>query len=379
MDFVVQAVCSNGCAAVLLITLLLNYGRKHNAKEDSFGLFIWMIVSNLLQCVVETATVVIDGRLFSGAVSLATVLNAFLFANTSFFSWMWALYADAKIRYDKPTKTVWTYLQSLPALFIVGCSVHNLFTPVFFRITQENIYQRMGIYLVAYGVTYFYLIMGTVKIYIHRKRAEKFTFLPVFTFLLPVCLASVVQYLVPGISLMWAGSAVGLASAYMSLLDESASTDKLSGLFSRQYLNRFLNTLPTRVRDTRHLVGIMLDVDDFKAINDTYGHLMGDNAIAGAGYILRKAIPGRRMIFRYAGDEFVVILPLEDLTELTPIIERIHMETAHYLEKHEQPYRLHFSVGYTAYVPGENPNEFLARMDTEMYKNKKANRCLPKE
>ncbi len=375
MKYVLQAICTNGCASVLLITLLLNYGRKHNNRNKESTLFVVMLISNLFQCIVETITVIIDGEMFAGAIPLATALNAFLFMNNIVFAYLWFLYADVKINYGNRRKHAWEKLTFIPALLIVICSVINLFTPVFFKITDQNLYERVGIYLLAYVVTYGYLIAGTANIYIHRKRREKFTFLPVFTFLLPVCLASVIQYCVQGVSLMWAGAAVGLSSAYMSLLEEGALTDKLSGLFLRHYLNQFLTTLPNKAKEANYLLGIMLDVDDFKAINDNFGHLVGDDAIAGTGHILRKALPENRFVFRYAGDEFVVITPIDDLSEIDPIIAKIHSEAERYGKKHEKPYDLHFSIGYTTYIAGENPNTFLDRMDSEMYKVKKnANR-----
>ncbi len=374
MKYVLQAICTNGCASVLLITLLLNYGRKHNNRNKESTLFVVMLISNLFQCIVETITVIIDGEMFAGAIPLATALNAFLFMNNIVFAYLWFLYADVKINYGSRRKNAWEKLTFIPALFIVICSVINLFTPVFFKITDRNLYERVGVYLLAYVVTYGYLIAGTANIYIHRKRREKFTFLPVFTFLLPVCLASVIQYCVQGVSLMWAGAAIGLSSAYMSLLEEGALTDKLSGVFSRHYLNQYLNYLPSKAKDSKYLLGIMLDVDDFKSINDTFGHLIGDDAISASGHVLRKALPVDRTIFRYAGDEFVVILPINDMAEVDGIIKRIHEETEKYQLKYEKPYHLHFSLGYTAYIAGENPNAFVARMDAEMYKNKKSNK-----
>ncbi len=374
MSYILQAVATNGCAVVLLVTLLLNYGKKHSSRTKESKLFMLMIVSNLLQCVLETISVIIDKRLFPGAIPIATLINSLLFMNNIVFSYFWALYADVKISYENNSSTTMDKIKFLPALAIIICAFINLFTPVFFRITEENEYQRVGIYLVSYAVTYFYLILGTVNIYLHRKRTEKFTFLPVFTFLLPVCLASIVQYFVPGISLLWAGAAVGLSSAYMSLLEEGALTDKLSGLFSRHYLNQFLTTLPSRARDSKYILGIMMDVDDFKSINDTYGHLMGDDAIVSSGQILRKALPQNRIIFRYAGDEFVAIIPIEDTSEIEAIITKINYETEKHRTRSEKPYKLSFSLGHTTYKPGENPNTFLDRMDAEMYKNKKLNK-----
>ncbi len=368
-----QAICTNMMAIVLLVTLVINYRRKHYDKRKEYSCFTWMLISNLVQCVVEATTIVLDGLMFPGAVSLCTVLNAVLFTNNIIFSYLWSVYANYRVRFDMKQHPVWRIVRTLPAVCIILGSIANLWTPVFFSVSESNVYGRnMPLCILPIIVTYFYLFLGTATIYIYRKKTDTSNFIPVFTFLFPVCLASVVQFILPpGISLLWAGAAVGLCSAYMSLLDESASMDKLSGLFSRHYLNQYLTTLPNEARGNKQILGIMLDVDDFKSINDTHGHLVGDDAIMAVGHILRKAVPENRMIFRYAGDEFVIIMPIASQDEIENIIAKIHNITEYYNLTKNKPYKIRFSVGYTLYVPGEDGLPFIDRMDAEMYKIKK--------
>ncbi len=373
-NYIAQAVSANGIGAFLLVSLLLNYGRKHQDAGESNKLFKWMLITNLMQCIVEPVTLIIDGKMFAGAIEIATLLNAFLYMNNIIFSVLWAFYADAKVRRGKPGNRTVRILMLIPAAVIVTAAMVNLLTPVFFRITQDNVYERTWGFIPAYVLTYFYLLMGTLTIYLHRKKTEQYNFMPVFTFLFPVLTASVIQFLVPGISLIWVGAAIGLTSAYMSLLDESALTDRLSGLFSRHYFNMYLSRLPSRFKEGKPLVGMMLDVDDFKRINDAHGHLTGDDAIMAVGHILRRAIEADHMIFRYAGDEFVVIMPLERESDVNNIVARIHNESEHFNLTQQKPYKIRFSVGYTFLRAGDDPNAFVARMDEEMYRNKKKNK-----
>ncbi len=273
---------------------------------------------------------------------------------------------------EKISKVV-KIIKLIPAAIIVICAIVNLFVPVFFSITEHNVYVREGMFLVAYIFTYLYLIVGTAIVCMHRKTTEKYNFLPVFTFLFPVVIASVIQFLVQGVSLLWAGAAIGLTSAYMSLLDESSVTDKLSGLYSRHYLNQYLQILSSKTKDTK-MLGLMLDIDNFKSINDTYGHLVGDEAIVNAGKIVRRAINTEKIVFRFAGDEFVVIMPINSEKEIPRIISRIHNITEHFNLNNDNPYNLHFSIGYAMYIQGESPDDFFRRMDMEMYQDKKKNK-----
>ncbi len=373
MNNIVQAICTNGVSAVLLFSLILNYVRKDHDRKKENTLFLTMLFINLAQCIIETVTLIIDGMDFNGAVILAKILNAALFANNIIFAFHWSLYADTKVGYDKKVRSSMRIIKQIPAFFIVCGAIVNIFHPVFFSVSEDNIYRREWGFTFAFVITYVYLILGTVVICLHRKKMERYNFLPVFTFLFPVFGASLIQYLVPGISLLWAGSAIGLTSAYMSLLDENSVTDKLSGLYSRHYMNQYLSILPNKAKDSKQkFLGLMLDIDGFKQINDKYGHLVGDDAIVTAAKILKRAVTTEKIVFRFAGDEFVVIMPIHSEAEIPKIIAKIHNITEHFNLNYDKQYVLRFSVGYAVYDVSETPISFLERMDAEMYKDKRS-------
>ncbi len=74
-------------------------------------------------------------------------------------------------------------------------------------------------------------------------------------------------------------------------------------MYSRHQLNQYLLRHAGRI-GTKRLAGLLLDIDDFKSINDRFGHLTGDDAIANVGTLLRQSVLGIGQVFRYAGDEF---------------------------------------------------------------------------
>ncbi|WP_435171694.1 GGDEF domain-containing response regulator [Paenibacillus glycanilyticus] len=93
-------------------------------------------------------------------------------------------------------------------------------------------------------------------------------------------------------------------------LSERANTDALTGLYNRMYLNELL--LESSVSLADYGAMLMIDMDNFKYINDTFGHLVGDQVLQEIASIIQKAIsPENDLAFRFGGDEFLVLLQQE--------------------------------------------------------------------
>ncbi len=366
----VQAVCANGIGVVILLSLLLNLRGKYDKKKEEHFIFTLMLTVNILQCVIESCAIVLDGRMFQGSVSLCKVLNAFLYMNNIIFAILWVIYADLRLRRFSKRKTHQYALIFIPGAIIIVGAIVNIFTPIFFEVTAQNIYIRNApwVYL-PYLVTYFYLVWGTFAAYVIRRKKDKYVFLPAFTFLFPVVLGSILQLFFAGTSFLWIGAAIGLMSAYMSLQDERAAVDPLSGVFTRHYMHQYLDGLCKKAVAPVRISGIMLDIDKFKAINDQYGHLVGDEVIHKFGKILKRGVNGEGTVFRYAGDEFVVIVTNCDKEGMNRIVDSIYAELDKVNEEGNE-YKIACSLGFATHVQGESPNHFLKRMDDAMYTNK---------
>ncbi len=374
MNYQLQVITSNGIAVFLLVSLLINMRGRDKRSKDDVRAFVAMLLVNLFQAAAETAAIFIDGRIFPGAITLSTLLNAMLFAGNVIFVTLWSIYADLRTRRPLSRRRALRLLRFMPAALVVLGAAVNLFTPVFFRITEENIYVRCGLYPLTFAVAYFYIFMGVAVAYGfgRRQNMNRYVFLPAVSFVAPVVAASVLQVLMPGSSFLWAGAALGLCAAYVSLLDERASVDALSGTFTRHFLNQRLTALPGQSFNRKLMAGIMLDIDHFKAINDTYGHLMGDDAISNVGRLLRNACEGdSATVYRYAGDEFTILLAFEDDSAISNTIAAINAQVDAFNARAEKPYVLSFSMGHTVYAPGESVSDFVKRMDDAMYEAKR--------
>lgn len=156
----------------------------------------------------------------------------------------------------------------------------------------------------------------------------------------------------------------------MAEIQRLAVTDSLTGLYNRHKLNEVLETEVERARRYgRPLSLLMIDLDDLKRINDTHGHLAGDEVLKSLARIIRSRLRRVDIATRFGGDEFVIILPEADLNEARTVADRICQDGRN-LRYQDQ--RVSFSIGVVEYQPDINtPEEFLHAADQALYKAKR--------
>lgn len=145
--------------------------------------------------------------------------------------------------------------------------------------------------------------------------------------------------------------------------------DPLTGLLNRRAFDEEIN----RLKDKIPFSIIYLDIDDFKIINDTYGHTIGDEVLKEIGEILNNFIRKDTKAFRLGGEEFAILLPEVDDKNSYKIAERIRKVIEnHNIRKDDKIISYTASFGITTFKKGENVDELLKRADEAMYKAKKS-------
>ncbi len=147
-------------------------------------------------------------------------------------------------------------------------------------------------------------------------------------------------------------------------------TDKLTQLYNRHYLEQaFERMIFFKGRAGPKLALIMLDIDDFKSINDRYGHGIGDDVLKVIARILERNTRENDIVARLGGEEFEILLPNTDFDTALIFAERIRSA----LEKHEQKLvpRVTASIGVTIFQDGDSIKSLRLRADTAVYKAKR--------
>jgi len=154
------------------------------------------------------------------------------------------------------------------------------------------------------------------------------------------------------------------------ILRELAMIDSLTGLYNRRFAEqRLASEVARSARKGHPLTIVLLDLNGFKYINDTYGHAAGDSALQAFATALNQAIRSGDLAVRMGGDEFLLILPECNLTQLRLVLERIGGIE---IFCHGQKVPVRYSAGWKEYAPGDKPDSMLAAADEALYANKRA-------
>lgn len=172
--------------------------------------------------------------------------------------------------------------------------------------------------------------------------------------------------------------------AYQSRISQMIHVDELTGLLTKRSLFRALETELIRAQRYSHPVAVlMMDLDHFKQVNDTYGHLVGSSCLADVGQLIRESTRETDVSGRYGGEEFVTFLPESNQAAAMIVAERVRaaMERREF-RYGETVYHVRISIGIAVWpTDGKDVESLVRAADSALYraKNEGRNRCVAYE
>jgi diguanylate cyclase (GGDEF)-like protein len=359
-----------------LIILAFIYGNARNKLENVFTshrIFLAMVQTNIVLILSDIGAWIFDG--LTGHyyyLLLNKVFNLSLFVVEPITGTLWILYILYQVKHNE--KQLKTLKYVLVTLFTINgvISIASLHTGWFFYVSNNNVYSRGSIYLIHIVYCYILLIYSMYYVYKHRKIIEKRYYYSMLVFILPITVGATIQIIFFGWALAWSGMTVSLLIIYFNIQDNSLNTDYLTGVFNRRQLDNYLRIKIKNSTEAKTFSAILIDLDGFKKINDTYGHDVGDEAIKNAAQIIKCSLRRDDFVARYGGDEFFVILDSGDKAALEAAVTRLKSDVVKFNRASEKQYKLSFAIGHAVYdyKSKMKSDDFFKYVDSLMYSNK---------
>lgn len=364
--------------SILILIILLHQACKHT--DNGFlphRLFRFLIYGDMIVLFVDIFSR-FDGYPETYYAPLNAMGNYAIFLLGFTLPSLWLLYAHYQVfRDEKRTRKLYLPLGILNAV--------NMFTIVisqfygwFYYIDAGNIYHR-GPYFIVIPCIVIVLMLGTlVMILVNRVRIEKRHFFALVFYSIPPFASVFFQVKYYGVSLMPNSIVLSLLIVFFSIQNRNLNTDFLTGVYNRKMLETHLKECISKSSDKESFSAIMLDLNDFKQINDTFGHDLGDDALITFTGLLRTCLQPVDFVARFGGDEFYVILELSDTSALEDVTQRILHRIDQYNQHSLKPYKLGVSMGYAVYEHASqmSAEAFQKKIDQLLYESKRVNKEL---
>jgi diguanylate cyclase (GGDEF)-like protein len=254
----------------------------------------------------------------------------------------------------------------------------SLFTGSLFSVDEGNHYFRGPLFpvfaVVQYGLVAF--ILGHVVR--NGKMVNRRVFISLLAYPLPMLAAAVLQMAFYGLILIWPTMTLFLVVAAFNIENRRAKTDYLTGTANRRSLDEELERRIEFSRQGRTLCGLMLDIDDFKGINDRFGHEAGDRALEDVANILLSSVRVNDHVARMGGDEFVILFDTPGPISTEELVHRIESAIENLNASGRRSYSLSLSIGRALYDQdrGGAASDFLSILDSDMYARKKSRKPI---
>ncbi|MBQ7538246.1 MAG: GGDEF domain-containing protein [Treponema sp.] len=270
----------------------------------------------------------------------------------------------------------------IPYLFLLLLILTTPWTHIIFSFDTDGNIVQGPLYLVVMGLLFGYvLFLGLVSFVFYLRTQNDFAkeqYFLVTLYTIPVLIGGFVHFIHWELPTFVIGLSIATLIIYIFQMRDMISQDALTGIMNRRQGERFFVEQISRINEEPHstidcLYLFMMDLNKFKAINDTYGHTEGDRALIATADVLKKAcshIRRRCVMSRFGGDEFVIGVVFTP-EEAHFLYEKIHNLIEEKNRELNAPYKISISIGFTYYKKEfKDFTSFLAHADKLMYEMK---------
>lgn len=368
-----EILVANGTGAFLVLFLLLYRIRISQTNQFDEKAYNFMLIVTFIATINETLSFIIDARPGFIFHILQYISNTISSASSGIIGYCWCLFVEYHIHRNFKRIKKKSRILSVPLIIATILIFINLLgTGIIFDISKENVYTRGPMNFILYIFVFVYYIESIYTVQKAKNDSILVEFFPIYFFIIPCMIGTMIQGFFFGISTIWLCVAIAFIIVYIEIQISISFIDDLSGLYNRKYMNHYLDKLQND--KPKRVYGFLMDINDFKTINDIYGHLKGDQAIIQFGKILQHSIDKDSVAIRMGGDEFVIFAILKSNEEALALKKHIEQNVRQFNIHSKEPFHLSFSIGIAKY--SGNIETFLSSMDDSMYEAKNMHRLM---
>ena len=359
----------------LILAVIAYQITRSVSQQMNRVLFRTLIYGIMFSLALDIVWVLTEGRVFPGAVMINKLDNALYLGIGVILGCIWYLYVLETLGYTISRQL--TSVVMLPGAFYLALNVISIWTGWIFSVTPENVYTHGPLFFLQDIGALFMLFLPMVHIIIrllNRKdtRTPRWLVWKLLLFYIPPVIGTLAGLLYLGLPGTWTCAAVSIVLMYIDDQDREILRDSLTGLNNRKTLESVFTEFTRQAGDGKQLFLFMLDLDNFKGINDTLGHSVGDQALVQAAGLLTGSLAGMKaFIARFGGDEFLVMSFFGSEEEAEEYKQKLTESFREYNEKEQLPYLLRTSIGFSRWQQGQSLEELTAEADGELYREKK--------
>jgi diguanylate cyclase (GGDEF)-like protein len=364
-------------AVFIIILVVIDYIRKYNTAVFQRRLFLSALAATMLAVLSDFASQIFGGMPGKSVhFGLYVILSVFLIAQNASFYLTFAFIDYFAHQNGERAKKILRALAVFMVIYAVSVAA-NLFLRYYFYISGDNRYTPGKLYFLRLGISYFPLMLGFLELLFSAARFKQSQIFSLIFFGVLTASGAGLEIFLQKTYLLWPCFTAALLYFYFFIIQSDSKLDSLTGLGNRFSFNEFIDRL-ARTGSKEPYSIVMIDMDYFKEINDTLGHLEGDNALRDMGSILKGCIRETDFAARYGGDEFILAVKSE--SDIEKLMERIQQAVDLQNEKGRRPYTLQMSYGWAVFTASSDRSiaEFLVHIDRLMYANKTAKKAMRK-
>ncbi|XAM52887.1 hypothetical protein TVTCOM_30010 [Terrisporobacter vanillatitrophus] len=349
---------------IFLVVILHAYKTKFKMNEKINKTYVYIIITTIIIIILEILDKILLLHHNTILVPITKIINIIGFGLSPMVSFLWMVYLLQYFNMELRSK-----LMIIPLIINLAISLLSYKYGFIFEVNNINIYSRGVFFLTSIFITYFYFMTSLIIIFKNKEKTEDKEYINLIMFEAIPFIAAIIQIFFNNLLLIWGSVGISLVIHYIYLQEKLLRYDNLTGVWNRMtselYIyNNFINK-------NRSFSLVYVDVNDFKLINDTYGHNEGDKALINIANFLKDYFKSIGKVGRMGGDEFIIIIYKENGIQINSIIRDINIQLCKYNIELNKPYKLTISTGYKKFYNDYSQiADYIKDVDELMYINK---------